>query len=156
MIAIDIPGYKKIKAEHLVLDFNGTIAVDGKLIYGLKEQLELLSHKLCIHIITADTFGTVNKELEGIACNPMTIPVSDQDMQKERYVSGLGSERVIAIGNGQNDVLMLRKSALGIMVIQQEGAFGKLFNDADIVCFSIHDALDLLLNPLRVIATMRK
>ncbi len=34
MLRIDIPGYKIIKAEHLVLDFNGTMAIDGRLIDG--------------------------------------------------------------------------------------------------------------------------
>ena len=36
MIAIDIPGYKKIELAHLVLDYNGTLAIDGKLIDGVK------------------------------------------------------------------------------------------------------------------------
>ena len=34
MIAINIPGSTSIEARHLVLDFNGTLAIDGKLIEG--------------------------------------------------------------------------------------------------------------------------
>jgi hypothetical protein len=30
MIKIDIPGYIKMEAVHLVIDFNGTLAIDGK------------------------------------------------------------------------------------------------------------------------------
>jgi soluble P-type ATPase len=156
VIEISIPGHKQIRADHLVLDYNGTLAVDGKLIPETKPLLEILMKRLSLHVITADTFGDSQKELEGIPCNHVIIPLSEQDVQKERYVTDLGSEHVVAIGNGQNDALMLRKAVLAIMVIQQEGAFGKLFNDADIVCSSIHDALNLLLNPLRIIATLRK
>jgi soluble P-type ATPase len=156
VIEIDIPGNKKIRIEHLVLDFNGTLAIDGKLIPGTKQLLEMLIKQLRVHVITADTFGNSQKELEGIACSHVVISLSEQDAQKARYVTDLGSEHVVAIGNGQNDTLMLRKSAIGIMVVQQEGAFGKLFNDADIVCFSIYDALSLMLNPLRITATLRK
>ncbi len=156
MIEIYIPGYKLIRANHLVLDYNGTLAVDGKLIPGTKPLLEILTSMLHVHVITADTFGSSQKELEGIACKHVIIPLPEQDVEKEKYVAGLGCEHVIAIGNGQNDALMLRESALGIMVIQQEGAFGKLFNHADIVCTSILDALNLLLNPLRIKATLRK
>ena len=35
MIEIDIPGYKTLHLEHLVLDYNGTLAVDGVLIDGV-------------------------------------------------------------------------------------------------------------------------
>jgi soluble P-type ATPase len=51
---------------------------------------------------------------------------------------------------------MIKKAALGILVIQQEGASGELMSVSDIVCLSINDALSLLLNPLRIIATLRK
>ncbi|MBN1416134.1 MAG: hypothetical protein JW973_13615 [Bacteroidales bacterium] len=156
MIEIIIPGYKQIRADHLVLDYNGTLAVDGKLIPGVRELLEVLTRLIRIHVITADTFGNSQKELKGIACSHVIIPLSEQDVEKARYIEQLGGKHVVAIGNGQNDTLMLRESALGIMVIQQEGASGKLFNEADIVCTSILDALNLLLNPLRIKATLRK
>jgi len=156
MIKIDIPGYKKIEAGHLILDFNGTLATDGKLIPGTLQLLEKLSGRLDIHIITADTFGTSGKELKGINCKHKIINPLMQDIQKEMYVVNLGSAHVIAIGNGQNDLLMFRRSALSIMVIQREGAFGKLMPFSDIVCFSINDALELLLNPIRIVATLRK
>lgn len=155
MIIIDIPGYRKIEALHLVLDYNGTLAVDGKLIDGVKNRLELLSKQLNIHIITADTFGTSEKELAELKCSHTIISPEGQDVQKEQFVDELGKDQVIAIGNGHNDLLMLQKAALGIMVIQKEGAYAPLFQKAHIVCFSIIDALELLLNQLRLIATLR-
>ena len=156
MIKIDIPGYKNIEAEHLVLDYNGTLAIDGKLIEGVRQLLEILSKHLTIHIVTADTFGTSDHELTGVNCKYQILDQTVQDIQKEMYVIDLGKEKVIAIGNGRNDILMLREAALSIMVIQQEGAYAKLAEYSDIACFSIKDALNLLLNPMRIIATLRK
>jgi soluble P-type ATPase len=57
MLEINIPGGRKLQLKHMVLDYNGTIAFDGDLIEGLKENLEALADKLQIHILTADTFG---------------------------------------------------------------------------------------------------
>ena len=156
MIAIDIPGHRKIEAKHLVLDYNGTLAIDGRLIEGTKQLLEVLSHQLTIHVLTGDTFGTSKDELKDINCRHIILNSSQQDEQKEHYVGNLPQDNVIAIGNGQNDRLMFEQSALSIMVIQQEGAFSKLISVSDIVCLSIADALNLLLNPLRIIATLRK
>ena len=132
MITINIPGYKKLEAHHLVLDFNGTLAIDGKLIKGVDVLLEILSKQLAIHILTADTFGTVKNELSGVKCKLEILRPELQEIQKEKYVLNLGSEKVIAIGNGQNDVLMLRQSVLSIVVIQQEGIFSKLLSNCEI------------------------
>ncbi len=155
MISINIPGYKKLEAFHLVLDFNGTLAVDGKLIKGVKSRLKLLSKHLDIHILTADTFGTSKKALGNLKCRHIIISAVGQDIQKAQYVDKLGKDHVIAIGNGHNDLLMIQQVILGIMVIQKEGAFAPLFQKAHIVCFSIIDALELLQNHLRIIATLR-
>jgi soluble P-type ATPase len=50
---------------------------------------------------------------------------------------------------------MLKEAALGIAVIQEEGGAIKTLLAADIVMRSILDALDLLLHPLRLTATLR-
>ena len=39
MIHIDIPGRFTLEIENLVLDYNGTVAEDGKLINGVVERL---------------------------------------------------------------------------------------------------------------------
>ena len=40
MLNLSIPGFKdNISIQHLTLDFNGTLAVDGNLIDGVKESL---------------------------------------------------------------------------------------------------------------------
>ncbi len=155
MIKIDIPGFRRLEITHLVFDYNGTLAVDGKVIRGVKKRLELLSSQLNIHILTADTFGSCLKELASQNHTIRIIDSENQDIQKAKYVSDLGADKVIATGNGRNDLLMLQQAAIGIMVVQNEGAYAPLFQNADIVCFSVIDALELLLNPLRIVATLR-
>jgi hypothetical protein len=58
MIEANIPDFGWLRLAHLVLDYNGALAFDGRLISGVADFLELLAKHLRIHIITADTFGT--------------------------------------------------------------------------------------------------
>ena len=155
MIDIEVPGNKKLQLEHLVLDYNGTIAFDGAMIDGVKESLAELSQMLTVHVITADTFGSVKKALEDIDCNLALIPLDHQDVAKLEYVNNLGCEKTVSMGNGVNDRLMLKASALGVAVIQGEGAAFETLASADVVCTDIQSALSLLNNPLRLIATLR-
>ena len=155
MIEVNIPGYKVLRIEHLVLDHNGTLAVDGILIEGVKKRLEELSRVLQIHVVTADTFGKARSQLEGTPCELTVLPTGDQDLGKLAFVKRLGSDRTACIGNGRNDCLMLKEAALGIAVILAEGAAAVTLNSADVVCTSILSALELLQNPLRLTATLR-
>ena len=153
MIEIDIPGNKILQLEHLVLDYPGTIAFDGALVDGVKERLAELSQMLTIHEITADTFGGVKKALEDIDCKLAVIPLDRQDVAKLEYVKNLGCEQTVSMGNGVNDRLMLKASALGVAVIQREGAAFQTLVSANVVCTDIQSALSLLSNPLRLIDT---
>ena len=155
MLEIAVPGGETLMLEHLLLDYNGTIAHDGKLLAGVQTRLGQLARQLTIHVITADTFGSVNKQMREVLCNIHVIGKHRQDESKETYVKTLGEENVVSIGNGRNDCLMLKASTLGIAVIQGEGAAVKALLSADVVCPNIHAALELLLQPLRLKATLR-
>lgn len=155
MITIEIPGLKTLLLRHLVLDYNGTIATDGKLIQGVKESLTQLAQKLQIHIVTADTFGNVEEETVGIPCTVSILPIHDQDRGKLEYIEKIGTENTVCIGNGRNDHLMLKDAALGIAVIQEEGSAAEAIMAADVIIPHIIDALNLLTNPLRLVATLR-
>lgn len=155
MIAVTIPGHPELKAEHLVLDYNGTLAIDGILIPGVKEMLNSIAKELNIHVITADTFGSSTENMEGVHCQVVIIKGNDQQMQKLSFIRGLGVNNVIAIGNGLNDALMLKDAVLGIGLIQKEGASLNCLLNADIICTDIIDALELLIYPKRLSATLR-
>ena len=155
MIEISIPGYKNLRLKHLVLDYNGTIACDGNLIPEVKATLKDLSRRLQVHIITADTYGEVQKKVEDVNCKLFVLEQRNQDTAKREYVEQLGSEFTVGIGNGRNDCLMLKEAALGIAVVQEEGSFAGTLLSADVVCTSIVSALTLLTQPLRLVATLR-
>lgn len=156
MIRIDIPGWGPIRLAHIVLDYNGTLAVDGILVAGVAERLQRLSADLEVHVLTADTFGKVREGMRGIPARVSILPPGSQDRGKLDYVEGLGADRVCAVGNGRNDRLMLEAAALGLAVILGEGASSATLAAADAVCLSIADALDLLIHPLRLTATLRR
>jgi len=110
---------------------------------------------LKIHILTADTFGKVRAELEGIHCEIHILTGIDHDVQKEEYVTKLGADSVVAFGNGNNDRKMLKVARIGIAVSQGEGCAVDAINAADIHVTSAQDGLGLLLNPKRCKATLR-
>lgn len=155
MIEIGIPGHKTLQLEHLVLDYNGTLACDGQLIPGVAQRLTELATSLHIHVLTADTFGKARSGMGDIPCTLSILPLEHQDTGKLGYVEALGPGSAVCIGNGRNDCLMLKESALGIAVILEEGAAMATIHDADVVCTSIVSALELLSNPLRLVATLR-
>jgi P-type E1-E2 ATPase len=76
--------------------------------------------------------------------------------QKQALVERLGPGQVVAIGNGANDAGMLSAAALGIAVLGPEGLAGEAAQAADLLVAGIQDALDLLLYPQRLIATLRR
>jgi len=155
MLKIDIPGDKVYQLAHLVLDYNGTLACDGRLLPGVTERLTELAEHLNIHVLTADTFGDAQANLVGIPCSPQVLPPGDQAEGKQKFVQELGPAVTVAMGNGRNDQLMLVTATLGIAVVQTEGAAAATLMAADVVAPSITAALDLLLRPLRLAATLR-
>lgn len=155
MYALDIPGFGHLELKHLVLDFNGTLAVDGHCLPGVAEALHSLSTTLHIHVLTADTFGRAAEELAGLPIELLKIPRTGQAEAKRAFVERLDPVHVVAIGNGRNDRAMLERAALGIAVIQAEGIAADAVGAADVIVTGILDALQLLRHPLRLTATLR-
>jgi len=108
MISKPIPGFGALRLQHLVLDYNGTLALDGRLLPAVRPRLR-----------------------------------------------ALGERRTACIGNGRNDRLMLRAARIGIAVLGREASAAAALAAADVVAPSIEVALDLLLKPLRLTATLR-
>lgn len=155
MIEIAIPGHETLRLEHLVLDFNGTLACDGMLLTGVSEALRILAKELSVHVVTADIFGHAREALGDLHCQLAILPPGNQAAAKMEYVHKLGAAACACVGNGRNDRLMLASAALGIAVVQREGAAVETVMSAKVVCPDIVSALELLLNPKRLIATLR-
>ena len=155
MLHIEIPGFKTLDLEHLILDFNGTLAIDGKLMVGVGERLNALAADLQIHIVTADTFGHAAEAVQGVRAKLNILGPVAQAEAKLVYIKALGVERVVCIGTGRNDRLMLKAAALGIVVSGMEGTATEAIQAANLFIPTVQDALDLLERSQRLIATLR-
>jgi soluble P-type ATPase len=155
MIAVDIPGLRELRLEHLVMDYNGTLAEDGKLLPGVAATLKALAGTLQIHVVTADTFGCAVEQLAGLPVDLIVVPDVAQADRKLEFITSLNADKVVAVGNGRNDRKMLEAAALGIALIQREGGAVETLLCADVAATGILDALALLQFPKRLVATLR-
>lgn len=156
MISFYIPGLGDYALEHLVMDVNGTLAVDGQLIEGVAQRLAFLRSHLHMHLLTADTHGGQAEIDRRLDLTAVRIASGNEAMQKADYDCGLGQGRVAAIGQGANDALMLEAAQLGICVMSPEGAAREALLASDLVAPSILSALDLFGKPKRIVASLRR
>ncbi|HMA92468.1 MAG TPA: HAD hydrolase family protein [Polyangiaceae bacterium] len=153
-IDVIIPGSKQnLRIEHVVFDYNGTLAVDAGLVRGVAARLKQLAKRVRIAVMTADTYGTARSVLADL---PVEVHIVHTGMEKRRLVEALGPKVVAAIGNGNNDVPMLKVAALGIVVMGEEGTSVEAIQSATVVTRDINIALDLLLKPDRLGGTLRR
>jgi P-type E1-E2 ATPase len=156
MIELNIPGRGRVQLQHLVCDVNGTLAVDGQLLEGIARPLTTLRDRLTLHLLTADTHGRQHIIDQQLNLPAVRIQPGAEAEQKAAYVRQLGPERVIAVGQGANDAAMLRLAAVGVAVLSKEGSALDALLAADLVAPDIFSVLELLENPLRLVATLRK
>ena len=153
MIRIDIPQRGIIELQHAVFDVNGTLAVDGIPVPGVVNRLHVLAEKLSLHALTAGTHGNIS-ELEHAFGFPLHKIATGEE--KVHFVEELGPAGVIAFGNGRNDVAMLRTAAIGVAILAEEGVATDALQAADVLALGPIDAIDLVLKPKRLIATLRR
>jgi len=153
---LEIPGWGTLELQNALVDLNGTLALDGILPETVKEKLHRLQEMLAVYVVTADTHGTVADLLKDCADLEIArIEVGNEAEQKCDLLEKLGASHTVALGNGANDVFMLSKACLGICVMQGEGTALQALLAGDILVRSADEALDLLLKPARLLATLR-
>jgi len=155
-LKLEIPGWGTLTAKQALFDLNGTLATDGILPGAVKEKLRLLQDLLAVYVVTADTHGTAAHLAED--CGGLEIAwieAGEEAEQKGEILENLGASQTVAFGNGANDALMLRKARLGICVMHREGTSLQALLESDILVASAEEALDLLLKPARLVATLR-
>jgi P-type E1-E2 ATPase len=156
LIRLEIPGWGACELEHLVVDLNGTVALDGQMILGVDHKVAVLSAHLAVHLVTGDTHGKAEETSQRLGGRLVRIKPGYEASQKQALVERLGAGQVAAIGNGANDVGMLSAATLGIAVLGREGLAVQTLQSADLVVGRIEDAFDLLLHPRRLVATLRR
>ncbi|GAB4565826.1 MAG: HAD family hydrolase [Anaerolineae bacterium] len=156
MLEIEIPGWRHLQLRYLVMDLNGTLALDGQPLPGVADALRELRSTLQLILVTADTFGTAEDVAKDLGVELNRLPSGDQSEQKRQIVRRLGPEHVVAMGNGANDVGMLMEAALAIVVLGPEGAARAALQHGDVIVSSPLTGLDLLRHPSRLKATLRR
>ncbi|MBE0475697.1 MAG: HAD family hydrolase [Coriobacteriia bacterium] len=156
MLTIEVPGWRALELEWLVLDVNGTVARDGWVHANVRDALAELSGSLRALAVTADTHGRGASVAGALGIEVRIINNGSEAERKARLVEELGAERVVAVGNGANDVAMLRAAALGICVMGPEGCAFDAAEAADILTRDVGDAIGLLTHPRRLAATLRR
>lgn len=153
---IKIPNYNTFDINKIAFDFNGTLATGGEVSEKIIKRLEKLTADFEVYILTADTFGTVREMVDGLAIKVAIIKGDDGTGFKRDFIQKIGSEETIAVGNGNNDRLMLKEAAIGIALIGKEGTAIDTILNSDLVLSDIFDVFDLLEEPARLIASLRK
>jgi len=157
-ITIDIPGFGRRSIRIVVSDHTGTHSLGGSIDPDVKRKLRELARLVDLHIVTADSFGTAERELAGIA-TPYLLGSGRSDTEKAAYVRQFDLEHVAALGNGNNDRLMLKAvkegRGLAIAVDNGEGCALDAMLNADLFVTGAGNAIDLLLDPTRLKATLR-
>jgi soluble P-type ATPase len=154
-ISVDVPGYGALQIKHILFDLNGTLARDGVIADSTRERLQKLAEHMTLYVMSADTHGTLEQSTTGLPIQVRRVRQELGATEKLDLLNELGAEHTVAVGNGRNDVEMLAAAALGIAILGPEGAAQSALLAADLFFSHIDDALDSLLNPKRLIATLR-
>ena len=154
MQTITVPGWGSMEIRNLVLDLNGTMTEAGDFIPGALELLEKLREKgLKIYILSGDTRGSMRQSFQDI---PGIEPVvTETALEKRAFVEKIGPRESVCIGNGNIDVEMFKVAGLSICTVQAEGAATKAILHADVVVTHIKHAFEILLDPKKLMATLR-
>ncbi len=153
MIAIQRPGQAPLEADFLLIGFEGTLATDRRTHPKAKDKINLLSKRLKIYVLTTSERAVVEEALRRVKAEVIFMTEGGASETKLGLLRQLGKDRAVALGSGLSDVSILKESALGICVLNREGATTEAVAGADLVMLNVLDALDFLLKPLRQKAT---
>ncbi|MDM8533466.1 ATPase P [Clostridiaceae bacterium HSG29] len=155
-MVINVPETGKYEIENIVFDYNGTIAINGEIINGILEKIVKLAESFNVTIITADTFNTVKRAFKNTDVNIHIIDSIDGTIQKKEFVEEVGSNKTIALGNGRNDELMLKEAIISVAILNDEGVSLKALNNADFLLKDINHFFEMIEEPKKLVAILRK
>ncbi len=150
---ITIPGFGDLELTTLILDLNGTIAVHGEIIQGVKERIKLIKDKgLRVVLLSGDTRGNGLKMAQDLDIELLVVKTKKAKMQAAKKME---PKKCVTIGNGRMDVSLFKVARLSVAVMQAEGVSTECIREADILIPSVVNALDLLINETGLVSTLR-
>jgi soluble P-type ATPase len=147
---VEVPNYGKIDISSVIFDLNGTLGEEGRVSDEVKHLLERLADRYTVVVLSSDTFGTLEEELAGL---PLRIERVSSGEEKAEVAKGYAP--YAAVGNGNNDVAMLEGAEISFCVIGREGATVDALLASDVVVTDVKDAIAMLLNERKLMATLR-
>lgn len=154
MISIQRPGMESLDIQFVLVDFEGTLATDGRVHPKAKDKVNLLSKRATIYILTKNNRQKVEKLLKKTKAEILTMTEGDSSQQKLNLLQRLEPHQTAVIANGLDDARMMEQAGLAMSVIGKEGSSAETMAKADLVFTDVLDALDFLLKPLRQRATL--
>ena len=156
MIHIQRPGQEPLEIDFILIGFEGALASDRRVHPKAKDKINLLSRRSKIYILTKEEKERMEEVLRKVNAEIIYLTEGESSQKKSDLVRQLGATRAVTVGNGVDDVPMMKEGAFGLCVIGKEGASSEAVKNADVVFTDILDALDFLLKPLRQKATLCK
>jgi len=154
MITIQRHGQEPIEIEFILIDFEGTLALDRRVHPKAKDKINLLSKRVKIYILAKGEKEVLEEVFKKVKAEVILLKEGEPSQNKLDLLQNLGPKKTVAIGNGADDVSMIEEAGLGICVISKEGTASEAMKKSDVVVLNILDALDFLLKPLRQRATL--
>lgn len=155
-LELNIPGRGVVRLTKIIFDLNGTLTVDGKMcektLFLLKKAAEVLE----VFILTADTLGSAMQIGRESNINVRIVSGENTSAAKIDFIELSGPAQTMAVGNGANDAGMLEKAAISIAVLGPEGCAVEALRAAELVVKNVDDALNMVLKPRRLIASLRR
>ncbi|HSW37614.1 MAG TPA: hypothetical protein VLG37_04585 [Candidatus Saccharimonadales bacterium] len=149
-----IPGIGELELKTIILDLNGTLSVAGQLVSGVKERISKLKEQgFKILFFSGNTRGDADQIATELGVDWLLAKGAED---KKNEALKLGPETCVSIGNGLIDLELMKIVKLGIVTLQAEGVNIQTLLACEIVVPTINDALDLFIDPDRLIATLRK
>lgn len=147
------PNKEIINIENIILDLNGTLAVNGQVSEKAKKlvvKLKQLGYKLIL--ISGDIRGnakTVAEELD------LGLYLGANSSEKAKQMKRFDKEKTAAIGNARIDIGTFENAKISIATLQSEGIHSGILNYVDLIVPSIEDALNLFIDVKSLEATLR-
>lgn len=155
MKTITVPGWGSAELKNLVLDLNGTLTESGDFIPGVMNYLQKMrAEGFRIYVLSGDTREVLKRGLE--EPDGVEAVITRTASEKKDFVESIGSDHTVCVGNGNIDVEMFKAARLSICTIQAEGATMEAMVAADIVVTHIKQAFEILLDPAKLIGTLRR
>ena len=154
MITLQSSSQAKLEIEHLIIDYEGTLAMDGRVHPKAKDKINLLAKRLNIYILVKGEQEKAEEVLKRVKAKIIFLKEPEPSAQKLEFLLNLGAPKTGVIGNGEDDVPMSKEAGFSMAIIGKEGGSGELIQSADLTFLTIVDALDFLLKPLRQKATL--